>query len=349
MKPCFFMKSSLFIIFLLIASCAEDSDPLPPEPSVLTLAGSTAGFADGTGSAAQFAGPYAVGVDTTGNVYVGDVANRKIRKINADGNVTTLAGSTVGFADGTGSAAKFFGPNGIAVDASGNIYVGDTFNHKIRKISPAGVVTTLAGSTSGDADGTGLSAQFNEPKGVAVDISGNLYVADYRNHKIRKISPAGVVTTLAGSTEGYADGVGGAAKFKFPTGIDIDASGNVYVADTYNEKIRKITSAGLVTTLAGSTNGFQDGDGATAKFATPSDIAVDSRGNIYVADFANNRIRKIDPSGNVSTFAGSTPGFLDGPSTKALFNNPASIAIDNSDNFFIGDIGNEKVRVIRMN
>jgi sugar lactone lactonase YvrE len=156
------------------------------------------------------------------------------------GVVSTLAGSTQGYTDGTGAAAQFSSPRGVAVDASGNVYVADWSNHRIRKVTPTGVVTTLAGSTNGYADGPGAAAQFFNPSGVAVDASGNVYVADTNNQRIRKVTPTGVVTTVAGSTRGYADDTGTAAQFFNPTGVAFDASGNVYVADSWNFRIRKI-------------------------------------------------------------------------------------------------------------
>jgi sugar lactone lactonase YvrE len=228
-------------------------------------------------------------------VYIADSSNNKIRKITPAGVVTTLAGSGVsGSADGAGTAASFNYPSGVAVDSTGNIYVADSNNNKIRKITPAGVVTTLAGSGVSDSeDGTGTTASFAYPRGVAVDKSGNLYVADSSNNKVRKITPAGAVTTLAGSgRKGSRDGT--AANFNYPNGVAVDSIGNVYVVDSGNHKIRKVTTAGVVTTLAGSgVEGSEDGTGTAASFYWPTGVAVDSSGNVYVADSNNNLIRKI--------------------------------------------------------
>ena len=228
-------------VALLVSKVQAEDRPLADQVLVATLAGSTAGFADGTGGAAQFNGPYGVAVDYSGTAYVADGNNHRIRKITSAGVVTTLAGSGArGFSDGTGVAAQFNYPIGVAVDSSGTVYVADAGNNRIRKITPAGVVTTLAGYAAGSADGTGGAAQFKDPRGVAVDPSGTVYVADYGNHRIRKITPAGVVTTLAGSTAGFADGTGSAARFNVPFGVAVDSSGTVYVADYCNHRIRKI-------------------------------------------------------------------------------------------------------------
>ena len=210
--------------------------------------------------------------------------------------VTTLAGSIVsGSADGTGTAAQLNFPWGVAFDSSGTLYVADAWNDRIRKITPAGVVTTLAGSgVSGSTDGTGTAARFATPNGVAVDSSGTVYVADSGNNRIRKITPTGVVTTLAGSGIGYTDGTGTAAKLAFARNLTVDSSGTVYVADSGNSRIRKITPTGVVTTLAGSgISSFADGIAKDAQFKNPNGIAVDLSGTVYVADSANNRIRKI--------------------------------------------------------
>ena len=319
---------------------------LSNEGQVRTLAGSSKSFADGTGAAAKFNNPSGVAVDASGNVYVADLDNNKIRKITPEGAVSTLAGSIKGYGDGPGADAKFQYPNGIAVDASGNVYVADTFNHRIRKITPEGVVSTLAGSSYGFADGTGAAAKFDNPVGVAVDASGYVYVADMDNNRIRKITPEGVVSTLAGSSLGFANGTGTAAKFFHPRDVAVDNSGNVYVADTYNGRIRKITPEGVVSTLAGSSLGFANGTGAAAKFDGPTGLAVDASGNVYVADYFNDRIRKITPEGVVSTLAGSRQGFADGTGAAAQFNYPRGVAVDASGNVYAADSNNHRIRKI---
>ena len=313
---------------------------------VSTLAGSIWGFRDGLGTSAQFNRPIGVAVDAAGNVYVANSDNHLIRKITAAGVVSTLAGSTRGFRDGLGRSAQFNFPYGVAVDAVGNVYVADMFNHLIRKITPDGEVSTLAGSTQGFKDGSGTSAQFNRPSGVALDTEGNVYVADMFNHLIRKITDEGVVSTLAGSTEGFRDGLGTSSQFRLPYGVAVDAEGNVYVADYFNDRIRKITPKGVVSTLAGSTEGFRDGLGTSAQFNRPSGVAVDAEGIVYVADEYNGLIRKITPKGVVSNLAGSTEGFSDGEGTLAQFNRPTGVAVDAEGNVYVADSYNHRIRRI---
>jgi hypothetical protein len=319
---------------------------------VATLAGSTtAGSSDGNGTAASFNYPWGVAVDGSGNVYAADASNKMIRKITPSGVVTTLAGSTTaGSSNGIGTAASFNLPTGVAVDGSGNVYVADASSNMIRKITAAGVVTTLAGSTTpGSYNGTGTSASFYNPYGVAVDASGNVYVADALNNMIRKITSSGVVTTLAGSTtSGSSNGTGTLASFKYPYSITVDDSGNVYVADYGNHMIRKITSSGVVTTVAGSTtSGSSNGIGTAAKFYYPYGVTVDSTGNVYVADNYNHLIRKITPSGLVTTLAGSTtPGSTNGIGTAASFRYPSGVAVDGSGSVYVADYGNHMIRKI---
>jgi len=317
-----------------------------------TLAGSgAAGSADGIGASSSFSRPTGVALDAAGNTYVADQYNHKIRKITPTGVVTTFAGSgTVGSADGTGTAASFNLPFGLTVDAAGNVYVADSGNNKIRKITPAGVVSTFAGSgVQGAADGSATTASFYFPTGVKLDTSGNLFVADFSNHKIRKILPTGDTSTFAGSgSTGSADGTGTAASFFDPVGIEMDAAGNLYIADKSNQKIRKITAAGLVSTFAGSGSiGTADGASNVASFKYPQGVAIDRFGQIYVADGSNNLIRKISTSGVVSTLAGSgIAGADEAAGTSARFSLPINLTVDSDLNVYVADYFNNKIRKI---
>lgn len=347
------MKTIYYAIIVLASaitiSCSS-SDSKDAAPSVIvgnvtTLAGSVQGFADGTGPNAMLYGPKGMCIDSHGDFIFADAQNDKIRKFTLTGMVTTIAGSTGGFLDDAASLAKFNAPLSACTDAAGNIYVTDCYNHKIRKISPTGYVSTFAGSTPGFADGTGSASQFKYPSGICIDANGIIYVADSDNNKIRKITPTGVVTTYAGSSEGFADGFGADAKFNYPYGICIDRQGNLLVSDINNNKIRKIMITGEVKTIAGSSQGFSDGPAASAQFYGPQGLTLDPQGNIYVADFQNCRIRKITPSGMVSTLAGSAQGYNDGLGEAALFLAPAGI-LYHQGKIYVSDYGNNKIRVI---
>ena len=305
---------------------------------VTTLAGlaGTSGSTDDIGSVARSNSPYGVAVDASGTVYATDTITHTLRTINSAGTVSTLAGSVLGIgsAEGMGLAASFYYPLGLALDGSGNAYVADSSNHTIRKITSAGVVSTFAGTagSNGTTDATGAAARFDTPFGVAVDGSGTVYVADTTNHTIRKITSAGVVTTLAGTagTSGSTNATGTAATFNRPRGVAADGSGNIYVADTDNHIIRKITSGGVVTTFAGTAGnpGSTDGSGAAARFNYPNGLAVDVNGDVYVADTLNHTVRRITSDGVVSTLVGQaghgtfTPGDL-----PATVNAPTSVAV----------------------
>ena len=341
-----------------------------------TIAGEagTYGSADGTNSAARFFDPTAVAVDSAGNLYVADYNSFAIRKLTPVGTswaVTTLVGLAQhpGSADGTNSAARFTGPSAVAVDSVGNLYVVDSYNNTIRKVTPVGtnwVVTTLAGKAgvTGSADGTNSTARFNFPNGVAVDSAGNLYVADYYNDTIRKLTPVGtnwVVTTLAGlaGVAGAADGTNSTARFNNPYGVAVDTNGNLYVSDSDNCTIRKVTPVGTnwaVTTLAGKAglSGFADGTNSTARFGFnggygPGYVALDGTGNLYVADSSNNTIRKVTPVGTnwvVTTLAGKAgvTGSADGTGSTAQFNFPNGVAVDSAGNLYVADANNNTIR-----
>ena len=338
-----FIRRVIFSVLLCISHTA-----FAQVVTVSTVAGNgEAGDADGTGASARFTNPFSLAFDGAGNLYVADGQNHRIRKITPLGVVSTLAGNGVaGYRDGAGGGAQFNQPRGVAVDGMGNVYVSDQLNNRVRKITPLGVVSTLAGSGDrGFVDGQGSSALFNWPHNLTLDRAGNIYVADRNNHCIRKITASGLVSTLAGGSRGYADGDVTTAKFTVPVGIAVDSIGNVYIAE--NNRIRKITPQGVVSTLAGmEQSGRADGMGTTASFSLPYGLCVDRAGNIYVADRNNARIRKITPSGTVTTLAGDYTGYADGMGTVALFSTPTSIAIDNVGAFFVADEQNHCIRKI---
>lgn len=331
---------------------------ITPTGTVSTIAGTKgqAGSTDSAGGAPLFYTPVALTTDTAGNVYVADANNDTIRKITPNGAVSTLAGAAgqAALADGTGSAARFNYPNGIALDAAGNLYVTDANNHAIRRVTPAGDVTTLAGGVAeeGSVDGSGSSARFAFPAGVALDAAGNVYLADSDNNTVRKMAPDRSVSTFAGAaiSFGSSDGTDGAAQFFYPEGLAADAQRNVYVADSSNHTIRKITPAGVVSTFAGKAgeHSATDGAGADARFFFPNGVVTDATGNLYVTDSNNHTIRKITAAGVVSTFAGTAgqSGSADGSGAAARFFYPIGIAIDAAGTLYVTDTNNQTIRKI---
>ncbi len=331
--------------------------------AVSTLAGSGAqGSIDGMGIYATFNQPYGLSIDLQGRLIVADTLNHIIRVVLPSGMVSTLAGSgSPGLGDGTGTNAMFHYPDGTAVDIGGDVIVVDSGNNCIRLVSTAVgsvLVTTLAGTGSaGYVDGSGSNARFSNPYSVAVATgSQNIFVGDPNNNVIRLLSSYDsvlVTSTLVGSgSSGFNDGKGTNAMFNVPTGVAIDASDNVYVADQNNNCIRIISQANMAAstkTLAGSvTPGFSDGVGTNAAFNFPTGVAVDVSGNVYVADNHNNCIRVVSPVGLVSTLAGNgSLSFGDGMGTNVAFNHPQGIAVDFfSGTVYVADTGNNRIRVI---
>lgn len=365
------MKRPLFLIvslFFLFSACAyfpfpEGAIPasMPgqktfqgsPEKIVSILAGSgQRGLQDGPASLARFAWPTGIAVNRRGDRFVADYDNHVIRKIDRFGWVTTFAGQGVpGFADGKGRGALFHGPDTLAMDGDDNLYVADADNFRIRKITPDGVVSTVAGSgRQGNKEGAAEEAEFVYPTGVAVAPDGSLYVADRGAHRIKRVTPTGIVMIVAGTGEpGYHDSLAYFSKFNQPMTVAADNGGNVYVADAGSHTIRRIGSDGHVMTVAGSGEpGDRDGLREEAQFYWPTGVSVDIEGNLIVSDSKNHRIRKILlPQGRVSTLAGSgQPGDIDGMGLSAGFDFPTGIGIDTAGNIYIADSANHRIRAI---
>ncbi len=327
------------------------STAVAPTITVSTIAGNTAnGFANGTGAAAMFDGPSTIAFNpVAGNIYIGDTFNNLIRTMTTAGVVGSLTNPALGYANGPLSSATFYGPKGMGFDAAGNAYVADMGNNVIRKITPAGVVSTFAGTgTAGYLDGVASVAMFNGPQGVAVDGAGNVYVADRGNNTIRKITPDGTVTSVAGYPGspglGYTDNTGALAKFNYPIAIAINAAGTkLYIADLKNNAIRVVTPAdGVATTLAGSPV-------QTEVVGEPTGLVLDGAGNVFVAD-QTGRVIEITPNNGLYTIAGSlkNAGYVNGAGSAARFNSPQGITIDAAGNLYVADFGNNVIRKITI-
>jgi DNA-binding beta-propeller fold protein YncE len=337
----------MFLFFKHIATCLtllmtmESCQHLMKKHDVSTFAGtSKMGFHDGDRFDVEFSNPSGITLDNQGNILIADSHNNAIRKIDKSGNVSTLAGNgSVGSVDGKGAEASFFFPITLAVDQNGNIYVADTRNNLIRKVTANGEVKTIAGKGS---------EAFDNPEGIAVDKEGNIFVSD-RNNQIYKIDQTGKITLHAGTgIAGSSDGHRLKASFYIPKGLAFDDEGNLFVSDSFNNSIRKITKDGVVTTLAGChRKGKKDGNGDSACFFHPAGIAIDKNKNIFVADAGNQLIRKIDALAKVSTLAGTGErGWTDGDLLKATFWNPVGVVVDSEDRILVVDNLNNLVRLI---
>ena len=329
--------------------------------NISTLAGTwPSGYSGDGGPAAkaQFGTSLRVTVDRTGSVYIADRDNDRIRKVDANGIISTFAGSGDIGDGGPATAAQLRTPFGVAVDGTGNIYVADRDDNRIRKVDADGVISTFAGTQMlGDRGdfGPAIEAQLHSPRDATVDTAGNVYIADSRNHRIRKVGADGIIYTFAGGgiPDDYVGDGGQAvdAQLGFPTGVTVDEDGNVYIADTWSHRIRKVDADGIISTLAGTGMLGYSGDGglaASAQLRAPSGVAVDSAGNAYIADYGNQRIRKVGADGIVFTIAGGgspADGIGDGgPATAARLRGPYSVAVDNAGNVYIADAFNHRIR-----
>ncbi|MBI2889796.1 MAG: hypothetical protein HYY13_03320 [Nitrospirae bacterium] len=331
-------------------------------PSISTVAGTGTGGYSGDGGSATSAAinqPWAVALDTAGNIYIADRANHRVRKVTTAGTISTVAGNgTAGFSGDNGAAtlANLNTPSGVALDSSGNLYIADQANHRIRKVDTTGLITTFAGTGTAAYSGDGgpaTSAEINTPQGLAVDTSGKLYIADTSNYRIRMVNGAGNITTVAGNgSAGYTgdNGPATSATLNNPASVALDTAGNFYIADQSNAVIRKVSSASIITTAAGSGTSGYSGDGGpatSAKLNAPADVAVAPDGTLYIADTSNNRVREVSVGGTIRTAAGTgTAGFSGdgGLPTSAMVNAPRGVATNVSGFLYIADTDNNRIR-----
>ena len=333
---------SVFVIYLLVRRARPAPTQFGWQAHVTTLAGDgSPSFRDAAQPAqSAFADPFGIAINKDGVIYIADAGeSNRIRKLAPDGSVTTLAGSVEAFADGPGAQAAFNTPSGLALDSKGNLFVADTGNNRIRKITPQGLVSTVAGEgTAGYVDGPATQAQFDGPVGVACDAHGNIYVADTYNDRIRKISPDGNVSTVAGRGLGYADGAADSALFDTPCGIVVAADGALIVADTGNHHLRKILNGQVATLPVVFT-----ADANPADLRKPIGLALTHDGFLYVTELDRARVVQIAPDGRASVMAGGTVGYADG-SDQARFNQVTGMTVDRRGDLYLADSGNYLVR-----
>jgi sugar lactone lactonase YvrE len=332
------------------------ADEAPPAGTIVTVVGTgQAGSAGDGGKAteAQLRFPRGLAFDAAGNLFIAEFGNSQVRKVSADGIISTVAGiaGEEGFSGDNGPAtqAKLWAPRGITVDGAGHLFIADRDNHRVRKVSPDGIITTVVGTGkegfSGDG-GPATEAQLRGPYDVAVDAAGNLLIVEEDSHRVRKVSPDGIITTVAGTGKAGFSGDAGPAKearLDSPHGVAVDAAGNLFIADTQNHRVRKVDTNGIITTVAGSAQPGFGGDGGPATAAqldSPDGLAVDTAGNLFIADLFNHRVRKVNPEGIITTVAGSdrkTFSSEGGPATEAGLRGPYAVAVDAAGNLYISD------------
>ena len=330
--------------------------------TITTFAGGGSSLGDGgPATSARLRNATGVAVDGQRNIYIADGQDYRVRKVSRSGTITTFAGTgKAGFTgDGGPATSAQLDAYGVAVDGQGNVYIAGSESHRVRKVGPGGTIRTFAGTGKAGSSGGGgpaVAAQLNFPYGVAADAHGNVYIADYGNRRVRKVGPGGTITTFAGTdNEGFSGDGGKATSARLtPNGVAVDGQGNVYIADytTRTSRVRKVSRSGTITTFAGTGKpGFSvDGGPATsAQLRTPDGVAVDGKGNVYIADSEDQRVRKVSPGGTITTIAGTGEwGFSGdgGPATSARLYNPYGVAVDRKGNVYIADSEDQRVRKV---
>ncbi|MXZ34666.1 MAG: hypothetical protein F4Z21_05275, partial [Acidobacteria bacterium] len=333
-----------------------------PSGIITTVAGrEERGFSGDGGPAIQagFDYPLDVVVDSAGNLFIADSGNHSIRRVGPSGAISTIAGSRKQGFGGDGDpavTAQLRGPAGVAVDSAGNLFIADSGNDRIRRVDPSGVITTMAGMGArgfGGDNGSAVDAQLFIPAGVAVDSTGNLFIADSANDRIRRVDPSGTISTIAGTRQRRFNGDNGPAtqaRLHAPFGLATDNAGNLFIADYWNHRIRRVDPTGTISTIAGTGERGHSGDGGpavAARLNSPDGIVVDSAGNLFIADSSNHRIRRVGPLGTITTIAGTGAwgfGGDNGPATQARLYAPSGLATDNAGNLFIADTRNQRIR-----
>jgi trimeric autotransporter adhesin len=355
----------LFLIQLALWGCTKThvGPSLPVKDAqhgiITTYAGSRLPLNRAKALTQAIDSPYAVAADGARGFYFSSQKQNRIYRVAANGSLSLTAGVGSSGRAGDGgpaTAAQFDHPSGVAVDSAGNLYIADSGNNRIRKVTTAGMASTIAGGGTGKLGDGGLAtaAYLSNPTGVAVDSAGNLYIADSRHHRIRKVTKAGIISTVAGDgTQGYSGdgGLATAAQLRLPNGVAVDSAGNLYIAEPSNNRIRKVTAAGIISTVAGGgTGNLGDGGPATAAYLSdPTGVAIDSAGNLFIAELNTNRIRKVTRKGIISTAVGKVIGGFSGDggaATAAHLSDPTGVAIDSAGNLLIVDSQNNRIRKV---